>query len=485
MKYHEDKETASRYLSDMLSARECAKYERHIEECAECAAEVERYRRMMGLLRNLPQMKAPASLHAAVMEKISPGASEAPQRIGILRSWRFRAVAALLMLAAGAAVIFRLLEPTPHPETSGTHTAVSKNRAVADGDTAFLYNEKNVAAYMDKSATLFFGAAITTQPDAPGGYDVVALTGALNRVDEAAYKLDISQLKVLAAEDQKAFVDFAAKNGSPDIEKAQLKSPADNMVFMQMAQKRVVANAFERAASVDEVAPIIDNYNKATTQQQYVAYSQTRANAAPSGGGQAEGAPAPAASATPEAAPPQPAEAEKAKEDDRVAQEAKRELEALEHGKTGTEQNKPATGESMPALRDEAGRQRLQRRMDGDKQEVALNFRQSMVLFGVKPDGQKRPLNNTEKNDIKLVFDCLPTLENYGTDQFTPGGINVRLGEAEFLRLLKYLNDMADVTAAIGPIYSELLPAEPAVTGEMRNEAAEDPYAVDVQIIFE
>jgi len=514
MKCHEDKETASRYLSDLLGARERAEYERHLAECPECAAEVERYRRMMDLLRNLPQIKAPASLRASVMEKISPGTSAEPQRVSILRSWRFRAVAALLVLAAGAVVMFKMLTPTQFPTSasqspkSALNVADNLDKAKQGRDAGdymgFGYESPNVATHMDAGSKLLFDAYVTSPMDMPGGYDVVAFTSALNRVDNALYSLNMTDLKAFAAKDQTAFVDFAATAGMPDIQKAQLKSRADNVVFMQMAQKRVVANAFERAKNMDEVTPILNCYNDVMTQQQYVA-KDVLSNVTPSGRFQADSALKPDAGAAPpqaaekpaddtegkvqsatEAQTPQTAEAEEMakQEAERLAEKTRDESQGLEYG-TEMDREKLAGGEAAPATQNKALQQRFQRSMDGDKTEMALNFRQSIVLFGVTPDGKKRALNETEKNDIKLVFDCLPTLEDYQSAQFTPGGITVRLSESEFLRLLKYLKDMADVKAEIGPIYAELLPATSAAPVEARNEADQDPYAVDVTIVFE
>jgi len=492
MKYHEDKETASRYLSDLLGARERAEYERHLAECAECAAEVERYRRMMSLLRNLPQIKAPASLHASVMEKISPGESETPRKISILRSWRFRAVAALLVLAAGTVVMFKMLTPAPTQLPANTPTP-------ADGYTA-----KHAAIPLETSPATITGASLIMPPDMPGGYDVAALTNALNRVDNALYGLKVTDLKAFAGKDQTAFVDFAATAAMPDIQNAQLTSRADNVVFMQMAQKRVVANAFARARDMDEVAPILYCYNDVKTQQQYVS-KDVLSNVAPSGRFQAESARAPAAGAAPpgaaekpadeygkgdakafeEAAPPPSEDDEKARQEAESARQEALAAKARALQQTQAEMDRLSPGKDALTPPNMALQQRFQRRIDGDKPEMALNFRQSIVLSALTPDGKERALNETEKNDIKLVFDCLPTLEDYQSAQFTPGGIIVRLSEAEFLRLLKYLKDMADVRAEIGPIYAELVPAAPPAPVKARNEADEDPYAVDVRIIFE
>ena len=114
MKCNRDKQTASLYLSDMLNKAERAEFERHLRTCEECRAEVERYRRMIGLLRDLPRAKAPESLHPAVMQGMKSAEEKtAPARLGkIFRVPAFRAVAAALVLAVGAGLAFYALYPT-------------------------------------------------------------------------------------------------------------------------------------------------------------------------------------------------------------------------------------------------------------------------------------------------------------------------------------------------------------------------------------
>jgi len=555
MKCHEDKETASRYLSDLLGAEERAEYERHLTECDECVREMERYRRMGALLRNLPRVVAPAGLHASVMEKIS-AEKPAERRVAILQSWRFRAVAALLVLAAGVGIIFARHTPTPLIDNGATankdevkivaeRSAESPATTDALGnDAVYRYGGASGETYMDDETANFYGNAITTVMDAPGKYDVIYVRNALDRVDYALRNLTIKDLQGLAAPDQKKFAEFLLSNGSPDIQHANIVNASDTVVFVQLAQKRVIANAFEKADKLDEVSTVIKGCVTvpANDAREAHALQYELSNAAPQPpdtegkalGAAESGAPAPseavpetedsrgaeavagegdekaadaeAAKATdriraPAAAhaPLTTSEAAKAREEEAVGAWARTRDErekAEAEAKTQDESDGKVFGVESPrrfyrAALDATGNTKyarngqLQRNINGDK-EVALEFKQAIVFYAVSLAGERRALNETEQNDVQLVFNSLPTLENYSVDKSAKTGLNVRLGEDEFLRLLKYLNDMATVKAAIGPLNAELAPAEAVPADkDMRNEAAEDPYAVDVQIIFE
>jgi hypothetical protein len=570
MKHHEDKETASRYLSDLLSAEERAEHERHLAECDECVREMERYRRMGALLRNLPKVGAPAGLHASVMEKIS-AEKPAERRVAILQSWRFRAVAALLVLAAGVGIIFALHNPPEQITGAGATASKDEVKIIAErsaespattdalgNDAVYLYGGASGATYMDDKAADFFGTAITTVMDAPGKYDVFYVRNALDKVDYALRNLTIKDLQGLASPDQKKFAEFLLSNGSPDIQHAHLTTTTDAVVFMQLAQKRVIANAFEKADKLDEVSTVIKGYVTVPVDDARDAYAlqYELSNAAPraalkeslnreapttapnmtapqppdterkalgaaesgapapseavpetedsrrvaqleaAGGGKNEKAAAAEAAKAKEAGgirapaathgPLTTSEAAKARDEDTadVLAKEKKEHDKVVFASESDRRYSRAAGNAWHAGKYQQNGQ-LQRQINGDK-EVALEFKQAIVFYAMSLAGERRALNETEQNDVQLVFDSLPTLENYSVDKSAKTGLNVRLGEDEFLRLLKYLNDMATVKAAIGPLKAELAPAETVPADkDMRNEAEEDPYAVDVRIIFE
>jgi hypothetical protein len=589
MKCHEEKETASRYLSDLLSAEERAGYERHLGECGECAREVERYRRMISLLQGLPRTAAPANFHEAVMSKISPGEKPAGvRRLSIFRSPVFGAAAAVLALAAGAAIAFKIYDTSFH--RGPTPPQLPSRDVAGSGD-------------QDAKGKLADGFYLVNEDKSPGGYDVAAVTGALNRIDGALSKLDMHGLQSLATGDQSAFATFTLKNGAPDVARAQLATPADNEVFLQMAQKRLIAKALTKAGKLDEVTLVIKNcnsYNQAASERQNEQFAldsagaddaregkKTPDKASPARPSSEPPAPGAALKGTAEAAKPQDkdlghaekstapadgkeapkeavtpetkpetasqaeieqkakalsdakdalAKAQKARADaeDAVAKarkandaekEAAKAEDALKKAKeaeadamkkvelmqaeaaslTRTKLEDDAiqlqkkgelggiAGESQMKGNSGQGQQtnflkqaRYARQLGGQK-ELALVFTQVIKLSSAKPGGGQRALDVATRHDLELVFNSLPTLENYTIDQFTTGGISVTLSEGEYLRMLKYLKDMGNISASIGPLQIELLPIDAAESTNKTSDeaAAKDPYAVNVQIVFE
>ncbi|MFH1551077.1 MAG: zf-HC2 domain-containing protein, partial [Planctomycetota bacterium] len=119
MKCEKDKETVSRYLSDLMDEAERAGFEAHIAQCEECRAEVARFRRMLVALGDLPRERAPLSVARAIdREAVSRLKGKRPVSLRARWSATVRvAAAAVIVLAVMCSAYFLHLELTKGPTT--------------------------------------------------------------------------------------------------------------------------------------------------------------------------------------------------------------------------------------------------------------------------------------------------------------------------------------------------------------------------------
>jgi mycothiol system anti-sigma-R factor len=90
------------YLDGELDAVRAAEFERHLEGCAECLAELEAQEALRASLKQAAlRERAPAGLHRKVVKSL-PKAAAAP-RFALSFSWPWLAVAAAVVLLAGFA----------------------------------------------------------------------------------------------------------------------------------------------------------------------------------------------------------------------------------------------------------------------------------------------------------------------------------------------------------------------------------------------
>lgn len=112
------RELLSAALDGELEAAEEAALEVHLAACADCAAHRGRLAGVRDVFRSLPPAEPPRDLASAVMERIRAGeAGEPPAGAGALprsilparsrgRRWAARVAAALLLVGAGAGVLW-------------------------------------------------------------------------------------------------------------------------------------------------------------------------------------------------------------------------------------------------------------------------------------------------------------------------------------------------------------------------------------------
>ena len=455
-----DKETASLYLSDMLGEAERAGFERHLEECGECRAEVERYRRMITLLRGLPPAHAPANLRASIMQKaaaIEEKAAAGRGLRGLFGLPAFRAVAAALVLAVGVGLAFYAYYSS---QDMGLHVAEQPGEHKADGVPPALRGEEAVALDAMSGREVIPPAMLRDHiagdgagggspsgvyarmlVDMPGGVEPTVYYANIINVDRALGNMSFDELNKLATGNHDALLRFAAANSAPKFNKALADSPGDYNVYYQLTQKRVLVNALNKADSLDKVS----------TMMKAVAPAQVGEDAL------------------------EPSEAED-------AEGAEKEKEM------GATAEIPEAGSSDRTLRLErearsmSYRYRLQRERGKD---IVVLFLQELTLSPQAATGRKAVLDEETKADLKLVFDNLPTLENYSVEDFAKNGLVVRLSEEEFLRLLKYIRDVGGIRAELGPVQARLEIEEMKdMTSEMAEKKREirDPYAVDLRI---
>ncbi len=451
-----DKETASLYLSDMLGEAERAGFERHLEECGECRAEVERYRRMITLLRGLPRAHAPANLRASVMRKaaaIEEKAAAGRSLRGLFGLPAFRAVAAVLVLAVGVGLAFYAYYSS---QDMGLHVAERPAEHKADGvppargDEAGAFDTRSgrdvIPPAMLRDHIAGDGAvdglpSARTLADMPGGVEPTVYYANIINVDRALENMSFDELNKLATGDHRALLRFAVVNSDPKFNEALAASPGDYNVYYQLTQKRVLVNALNKADSLDKVS----------TMMKAVAPAQVKEKALePSEAEDAEGA------------------------EGEMEMGATAEIPEAE----SSDRNLRLEREARPM----SYRYRFQRESGKD---IVVFFLQELTLSPQAATGRKAVLDEETKADLKLVFDNLPTLENYSVEDFAKNGLVVTLSEEEFLRLLKYIRDVGGIRAELGPVQAKLKIEEMKdMKGGMAEKKREirDPYAVDLRI---
>lgn len=461
MKCGQDKARASLYVSDLLTRAERAEYERHIAECEECRAEVGRYRRMAEMLRGLPRAEAPAELSEYVMRRLAAEDAPAPKakRVAFFRLPVFQAAAAALMLAVGVGLVFYAHNL---PQDAGTKIAEQIEKEPVSP-------VKEDAAEVSAGAPSCGDAAAGVRGESmlaaamPGSVDPQAYYANIAGVDRALEGMSADELRELATKNHDTLANFALAQSDPAFRRTLEASPGDREVFTQMTQKRVILNALNRTGNLEkaaliikEIAPIHDA--PAKDKMSFKALESEIGGAAP--GREAE------------------PEAGEGPGNDR------------ETRKEATADTAKAAPKNELTPSEEVGRFSRSLKLRGGDEEVktvTLVFAQELTLAPGAASGEKAGLDRAMKSDLKLVFDNLPTLENYRVEDFPKTGLTVRLTEEEFLRLLKYLRDVGNIRVALGPMLPKLEagPAEAATTeegGAKKMPEVADPYAVDVKI---
>jgi len=459
-----NKETVSLYLSDMLGEAERAGFERHLEECGECRAEVERYRRMIKLLRGLPRAHAPANLRASVMRKaaaIEEKAATGRGLRGLFGLPAFRAVAALLVLAVGVGLAFYAYHSS---QDRGRHVAEQPLKHKTDGGPPPLRSEEagalDVMDGLDVTLPAMLrdhvagdgvggglpsGVFSRTLADMPGEVEPTMYYANIINVDRALENMSFDELNKLATGNHDALLRFATANSAPKFNDALAASPGDYNVYYQLTQKRVLVNGLNKADSLDEVSVMM----KAVTPAQVGKNGLDL----------------------------EPSEAE-----EEEAEGADKEMEIRATVETPKAESSDRT--LRRKLDDERSMSYRDRQRESGK-DIAVLFLQELTLSPQATTGRKAVLDEETKADLKLVFDNLPTLEDYSVEDFAKNGLVVRLSEEEFLRLLKYIRDVGGIRAKLGPVQArlkieEMKDIKSAKAGEKRE--IRDPYAVDLHI---
>ncbi len=113
MQCKQDKQDASRYLSDLMDARERLDYEAHLDECAECREELARYRRLLVMLGEMPVEKAPLGLSRALDEAANKhfGGGKRTKPLYARRPAILRVAAAAVLVGAIVVVAYFAFNP--------------------------------------------------------------------------------------------------------------------------------------------------------------------------------------------------------------------------------------------------------------------------------------------------------------------------------------------------------------------------------------
>ncbi|HEX3792347.1 MAG TPA: anti-sigma factor [Pseudonocardiaceae bacterium] len=110
------------YVLDAIEDDERADYERHIEECAECAREVAEFRATAARLGAVAAISPPTQLHDRVRHEVARTRQDSPGRLRLVgaaadsgrriryrrRMWTVSAAAVVAFLAAGVSVGFAI-----------------------------------------------------------------------------------------------------------------------------------------------------------------------------------------------------------------------------------------------------------------------------------------------------------------------------------------------------------------------------------------
>jgi hypothetical protein len=104
MNCKKDKETVSRYLSDLMDPAERAEFEAHLAECGDCRAEAERLRRMLVLLGDMPREMAPLSVARAIDQAADSHFRAVRRPVSFSARWL-----AVTRVAAAAVIVFAVL----------------------------------------------------------------------------------------------------------------------------------------------------------------------------------------------------------------------------------------------------------------------------------------------------------------------------------------------------------------------------------------
>ena len=118
----EKKEIVSRYLADLLDGRELSEFEEHLEGCDECRGEVARYRKMLVMLGNLPEERAPLKV-AKEIDRAAEKHFGAKRPIPVTAKWsatfRMSAAAAIVAAVLCAAYFVMNFPPDDSPVPPG------------------------------------------------------------------------------------------------------------------------------------------------------------------------------------------------------------------------------------------------------------------------------------------------------------------------------------------------------------------------------
>ena len=273
--------------------------------------------------------------------------------------------------------------------------------------------------------------------------------------------MNYDALNDLMAGNHGTIMTFAEAQAAPEFNDILASSPGDRSVYLQLAQKRVIVNALKKTEDFEKAESITQALDAAAQKQRALKTEAPRDETTErepdverEGGGKGSGS---------------GGVMKEAVETEKVMRAYGRKL-----------REKGSTHMRPPGI--------YRFRAKGDTTKiVALVFQQELTIAPQALPGRKAGLDEETKSDLKLVFDNLPTLENYGVETFiTRSGFTVRLSEEEFLRLLKYIRDVGGIRAELGPIRATLETEEPArimkAMDKVAGEKTVDPYAVNLKI---
>jgi anti-sigma-K factor RskA len=193
-------DTASEYIDGTLDEAVRAEAEAHLDGCEDCRALLADLRKVQRAAGSLEPVVPPADAWARVLERLqadpafattSASSRRAPRSAGVgYRSMAWLAMAALLVLAVGGALVYMVRQPAPPASTStaGTQDAGSAT-ATVNADPNDLVQSVEIelqaaASHYEKAITSL--ELVANASDSPLDPDVTATLRANLQVIDAA-----------------------------------------------------------------------------------------------------------------------------------------------------------------------------------------------------------------------------------------------------------------------------------------------------------
>jgi len=422
MKCEKDKETVSRYLSDLMDEAERAGFEAHIARCEECRAEVARFRRMLVALGDLPRERAPLSVARAI-DREAASRLKGKRPVSLRARWSATvrvAAAAVIVLAVMCSAYFLHLELTkpekgstirgakdPETDTGDMRAAGGEHRESVDGWLQERLRDEKAVSF---SKTLFASAALSVAD--------------LENVRKKADSLEFGQLLDVI----KAYRERAA-TGLETGEEASVAAVDASVLSARL--KQVYLAALNKAEKPSDVEELVESgavyFPPATTCRVTLAVCEPE-NAGGSICGQNGYDKIESMREIPDEKSERPAQFEKAEE----APEARDKIAAVEE-----EEGKAKRVKSPAAV------------------ATVRFFHQNIVVTSAAGGGE---LTDEQKRALTMVLGSVPEDEKKEGVVWTISRLEQSLSDEELALMLKEISGISDARVIFGPLTAEIQP---------------------------